>query len=73
MPFRNSPTRESSEVFSERRLKGGKLHPMPEPFLATLEQMPPSAGIALGLDRLAMLFADKPRIDDIVAFTPEIL
>lgn len=65
--------RRFDEVFRERRLQGGNFHPMPEPFLAALEQMPASAGIALGVDRLAMLFADQPRIDDIVAFTPEIL
>jgi lysyl-tRNA synthetase class 2 len=33
--------------------------------------MPTAAGIALGVDRLAMIFADSHRIDDIVAFTPE--
>ncbi len=65
--------RRFEEVFSDRRLKGGSPHPMPERFLAALEKMPPSAGIALGVDRLAMLFADKSRIDDVVAFTPELL
>jgi lysyl-tRNA synthetase class 2 len=33
--------------------------------------MPPAAGIALGVDRLAMLLADADRIDDVVAFVPE--
>jgi lysyl-tRNA synthetase class 2 len=38
--------------------------PMPEEFLAALaEGMPPSAGIAMGVDRLAMLFANEPDID----------
>jgi len=45
--------------------------PLPEPFLQELELMPPSAGIALGVDRLVMLFADTERIDDVLAFTPE--
>ncbi len=36
-------------------------------------RMPPSAGIALGLDRLVMLFADKSRIEEVVAFPPESL
>jgi lysyl-tRNA synthetase class 2 len=35
--------------------------------------MPPAAGIAFGLDRLAMLLAGVSRIDEIVTFTPEIL
>ena len=45
--------------------------PLPEPFLRELADMPPSAGIALGVDRLVMLFADAEQIDDVIAFTPE--
>jgi lysyl-tRNA synthetase class 2 len=48
-----------------------QLYPMPEKFLKDLEKMPRAAGIALGVDRLAMIFADRPGIDDIVTFTPE--
>jgi lysyl-tRNA synthetase class II len=33
--------------------------------------MPPSAGIALGIDRLAMLFCDAAAIREVVAF-PEV-
>ena len=44
---------------------------MPERFLEALAQMPPSAGIALGVDRLVMILADLPRIDDVVSFVPE--
>ena len=33
--------------------------------------MPQSAGIALGIDRLVMLFTDRSKIDDVVSFTPE--
>jgi lysyl-tRNA synthetase class 2 len=33
--------------------------------------MPPSAGIALGMDRLVMLLTGARTIDEIVAFTPE--
>ena len=45
--------------------------PVPEPFLQELSVMPPSAGIALGIDRLVMLFSDTETIDDVIAFTPE--
>jgi len=50
---------------------GKKGYPMPERFLKSLEHMPDAAGIALGIDRLTMIFADRPMIDDVVAFTPE--
>lgn len=47
--------------------------PLPEPFLAELSAMPPSAGIALGVDRLVMLTIGADSIDQVVAFTPESL
>ena len=46
-------------------------YPMPEKFLEELGGMGPSAGVALGVDRLVMVLLDAPRIDDVVAFTPE--
>lgn len=45
--------------------------PLPEPFLEELTTLPPSAGIALGVDRLVMLCTGAERIDGVVAFTPE--
>jgi elongation factor P--(R)-beta-lysine ligase len=65
--------RRFDEALRDRRRRGSPLYPMPERFLAVLPQMPPSAGIALGVDRLAMLLADKARIDEVVAFPPESL
>ena len=53
------------------RLQGRDPGPMPEPFLDALEAMPPAAGIALGVDRLVMLFGGADNIDQVVAFTPE--
>ena len=44
---------------------------MPEKFLAEMDGMIPSSGIALGVDRLIMVFVDAETIDDVVAFTPE--
>ena len=54
-----------------RRDLGKSLYPVPDRFLAELEGMPPSAGIALGVDRLVTVFLNAERIDDVVAFTPE--
>jgi len=53
------------------RLQGRDPGPMPEQFLVELGEMPQAAGIALGVDRLAMLFAGADAIDQVVAFTPE--
>jgi elongation factor P--(R)-beta-lysine ligase len=55
-----------------RRMELGKdTYPLPEKFLAALDLMPEAAGIAMGIDRLAMIFSDRAAIDDVVAFTPE--
>jgi lysyl-tRNA synthetase class 2 len=53
------------------RLQGRDPGPMPEVFLAELGGMPQAAGIALGVDRLVMLFANADCIDQVVGFTPE--
>jgi lysyl-tRNA synthetase class 2 len=59
------------EEHRDRAKLGKTNYPMPEKFLHDLETMPEAAGIALGVDRLVMLFADSARIDDVVTFTPE--
>lgn len=56
---------------SDMRRLGKPVYPLPEKFLTAMEDMPESAGNALGIDRLIMLFADTGVIDDVVAFTPE--
>ncbi|MEW6593640.1 MAG: EF-P lysine aminoacylase EpmA [Thermodesulfobacteriota bacterium] len=53
------------------RAQGRDPGPMPEKFLDEVSAMPEAAGIALGLDRLVMLFADAATIDQVVAFPPE--
>ena len=54
-----------------RQTRGKPAYLMPDRFLAELDAMPPSAGIALGVDRLVMVFSDAKAIDEVVAFTPE--
>ena len=54
-----------------RKEQGRTIYPTADPFLHSLETMPPAAGNALGLDRLVMLFTGAESIDDVVAFTPE--
>jgi lysyl-tRNA synthetase class 2 len=57
---------------NENRQSFGKgVYSIPDKFLAELDRMPPSAGIALGVDRLVMVFLDVETIDEVVAFTPE--
>lgn len=68
-------SREQRRRFEEAnaaRVKAGQASlPLPESFLDALDAMPPSAGIALGIDRLVMLTAGASAIDEVVAFTPE--
>jgi lysyl-tRNA synthetase class 2 len=45
--------------------------PMPDKFLEALPRLPACAGVALGVDRLAMLFCNAASIDDVMAFTVE--
>jgi lysyl-tRNA synthetase class 2 len=54
-----------------RRALGKRPYPLAEKFLDELHDMPAAAGIALGVDRLVMLFAGTTTIDDVVAFPPE--
>jgi len=48
------------------------MYPISECFLRDIADMPEAAGIALGVDRLAMIFSNASVIDDVVAFTPEL-
>lgn len=50
-----------------RAAMGKRPYPLDETFLAALEQLPPTSGIALGLERMLMFVCDKPHID---AVTP---
>jgi lysyl-tRNA synthetase class 2 len=59
------------EEREERQRLGREEIPLDEDFLADLERMPPSAGIALGVDRLVMLAAGAGTIGEVVAFPEE--
>jgi len=56
---------------AQRAAAGKKPYPLPVNFLAALQDMPPAAGNALGIDRLVMLLSNCVQIDDVVTFIPE--
>lgn len=63
-----------SRFFAEmKRIKesGRVPGPMPDRFLDDLARLPSAAGIALGMDRLAMILWGIAVIDGVVAFIPE--
>ena len=51
--------------------QGRPVGKMPEKFLEALRDMPETSGIALGVDRLAMILWDSRTIDEVVPFIPE--
>jgi lysyl-tRNA synthetase class 2 len=63
--------RRFEETNERRRARGEEAFPLPEKFLSFLDDLPPSAGIALGIDRLMMLFAGASHIDEVIALAPE--
>ena len=50
----------------KRRALYGDAYPIDEDFLAAVAEMPESAGIALGVDRLVMLASGAQRIEDVL-------
>ena len=61
-------TRQQLQLTEKLGRLPGKL---PRKFLSSLSSMPEVAGIALGVDRLAMVLWDKLSIDEVVPFIPE--
>ena len=64
---RNVLTKHLMEI---RRERGQKMA-MPQRFMEALTKMPACGGVALGIDRLVMLFCDARTIDDVMAFTQD--
>ena len=67
----NDPTEQRArfiEANEQRAKRGEKPYPLDETFLAALAQMPPSGGIALGIDRLLMILADADSLDGVLPF-----
>jgi lysyl-tRNA synthetase class 2 len=61
--------RRFEECAAERAAAGREVYPLDRPFLAALEAgMPPSGGIALGVDRLVMLIANIASIQGVIPF-----
>ncbi|HTJ40966.1 MAG TPA: EF-P lysine aminoacylase EpmA [Kofleriaceae bacterium] len=55
-----------------RRERGRAIYPIDEKLIAALtEGLPPSAGVALGVDRLIMLVLGAEHIRDVLAFTSD--
>jgi len=53
------------------RKQGRPVTELPPKFLLSLPEIPEAAGIALGVDRLAMVLFNAQTIDRVVPFTPE--
>ena len=59
---------ESTSPLKPRVRRGAQPYPPDEAFLAALSRMPPSGGIALGVDRLLMILADADSLDGVLPF-----
>jgi lysyl-tRNA synthetase class 2 len=67
----NDPLEQRRRFEEEQNLRirlSRPAYPIDEDLLQALKKMPPSAGIALGVDRLIMLFCDAASIEEVVAF-----
>jgi lysyl-tRNA synthetase class 2 len=62
------------QAAEERRAAGRAVYPLDEDFIADLMsgRFPPCGGIALGVDRLAMLLCDAASIDEVRPFCPPV-
>ncbi|HUH66846.1 MAG TPA: EF-P lysine aminoacylase EpmA [Syntrophales bacterium] len=63
--------RRFEDVNRIRKSAGKQVYPVSEDFLSDVASIGEAAGIALGVDRLAMIFSDSAAIDCVVPFVPE--
>ncbi|MDF7805969.1 EF-P lysine aminoacylase EpmA [Pontiellaceae bacterium B12219] len=56
------------ECAAQRRAMGKTVYAIDEGFIQALETMPPSGGVALGVDRLLMLIAGATSLDAVLPF-----
>jgi lysyl-tRNA synthetase class 2 len=57
------------EVIEKIQKERKQRMPLPQKFLDSMPHLPECGGVALGVDRLVMLFCDTASIDDVMAFT----
>ncbi len=60
--------RRFEECAEQRKALGKEVYPIDEDFIRALEKMPPSGGVALGVDRLLMLIAGADSLDAVLPF-----
>ncbi|RKX44754.1 MAG: EF-P lysine aminoacylase GenX [Verrucomicrobia bacterium] len=60
--------RRFKECAEQRKAFGKEVYPIDEAFIQSLEKMPPSGGVALGVDRLLMLIAGADSLDTVLPF-----
>lgn len=59
------------EDLNRRALQAKPLYPIDEKLLEALPKIPPTSGVAVGLDRLVMLLTGVGRIDEVITFPDE--
>jgi lysyl-tRNA synthetase, class II len=67
----NDPEEQRSRLKEQESKRGHdeEAHPMDEDFLHAIETgMPPTGGVGLGIERIVMIFTNRPSIRDIIFF-----